>query len=68
MLVNRIGELAMIAIGAQAVVDKLAISRILFKLRRTVPDVANAPEGIHAVARLLHDFALFKIFGEHHIP
>jgi hypothetical protein len=68
MLLDRIGQLAMLLLGEAGVVDELAVGAVLFELVGAFPQAVGLPKGGTGTAALVENFLLFEQLGEHDVP
>ena len=64
MLVDRVGQLHVLVLGEDAVVDDLAIGRVLVELGGGVAQIGCRPEGRPDLLALVDDALLLEPFGE----
>src|SRR3546814_15147790 len=68
MLVDRVGQLVVLLLGDDAVVDDLAIGAVLLELGRAFAQVGGLPEGGSGALALVEDLLLLEEFHEQSVP
>src|SRR3546814_718374 len=68
VLIDRIGQLAVLFGGDEAVVDDLAIGAVLLELSSAVLQARRAPEGAAGRFALIEDLLLLEHLREHDVP
>src|SRR3546814_14297478 len=68
VLIDRIGQLAVLFGGDEAVVDDLAIGAVLLELSSAVLQARRAPEGAAGRFGLIEDLILLEHLREHDVP
>src|SRR3546814_4471875 len=68
VLIDRIGQLAVLFGGDEAVVDDLAIGAVLLELSSAVLQAWRAPEGAAGRFALIEDLLLLEQLREHDVP
>ncbi|KXN97832.1 hypothetical protein LS48_14650, partial [Aequorivita aquimaris] len=61
---DRIGQLGVLVLRLQAVVDELLVGRVLLELGRAFTQVARLPEALTDALRLVHDLLLLEQLRE----
>src|SRR3546814_17515300 len=67
MLVDRVGQLVVLLLGDDAVVDDLAIGAVLLELGRAFAQVGGLPEGGAGALALVDDLLLLEEFPDHDV-
>src|SRR3546814_10435697 len=68
VLIDRIGQLAVLFGGDEAVVDDLAIGAVLLELSSAFLQARRAPEGAAGRFALIEDLLLLEHLREHDVP